>query len=285
VHLSGRLVRSLAYSLLFTGGQFQNIRAVIAHPRFFRLVSPMLERLSFDFRLSTTLIGNSGTVFVVGANTGGDVLRYANLVGRQGRVDAFEPVPYTFEHLRRKVEYSGLRDRVKLSRYAVADAAGTSTIRMPGSNSSQASLTVHTIASWAHAEVREFPCRVTTLDEYSSQQGITKVDLVTIDVEGGELLVLKGMTRLLRSEPPPILILEIVPAWIRDFGYSFQELFAFLHDSGYECYFIEKSRLVKCKRADDIPSMIEFPHNVDFVWLPRGNMEKRLLNALGQVAD
>ena len=41
-----------------------------------------------------------------------------------------------------------------------------------------------------------------TLDEYVSEQALPRVDLIKIDVEGAEILVLKGARQLLNGPNP-----------------------------------------------------------------------------------
>ena len=62
-----------------------------------------------------------------------------------------------------------------------------------------------------------------------------------IDVEGAEFNVLKGMTRILR-EQPPVLFLEIHPTYLKRFGSSTRELLAFLIGFGYRIVQIESMR-------------------------------------------
>ena len=49
------------------------------------------------------------------------------------------------------------------------------------------------------------------LDQFCAQVIESKVELVKIDVEGGELMVLEGMKHLLKQEKP-LVVVEILPA-------------------------------------------------------------------------
>jgi FkbM family methyltransferase len=59
------------------------------------------------------------------------------------------------------------------------------------------------------------------------------IDLVKIDVEGAELKVLRGMQRLLSERRVRRLAVEITPDFLRRFGDSREELFAYLAGFGF----------------------------------------------------
>jgi hypothetical protein len=58
------------------------------------------------------------------------------------------------------------------------------------------------------------------------------VDLIKADIEGAELLMLRGATDTLAQFHPP-LILEIVPQQLENMGASVAELEAMLQSFGY----------------------------------------------------
>ena len=65
-------------------------------------------------------------------------------------------------------------------------------------------------------------------------------DVVKIDVEGAEMLVLRGMTEIL-DRRPPILFVEVHPEELVDFGSSAEEVIAFLIHRGYRLFEIARS--------------------------------------------
>src|SRR5207245_5993265 len=74
--------------------------------------------------------------------------------------------------------------------------------------------------------------RAVTLDAYVAAR---RVDLVKIDVEGAEMLVIRGARRLLERPPAeaPVLIFECAAHNYARFGYSPADLFRLLGGSGY----------------------------------------------------
>jgi hypothetical protein len=72
-----------------------------------------------------------------------------------------------------------------------------------------------------------FDVTCTTLDDLCQERGLTRANLVKIDVEGAELSVLRGMERILR-EMRPVIVLEMEPHLLESFGTSTDSLLAFL---------------------------------------------------------
>ena len=193
---------------------------------------PNLEKIVF-----LSLVRRGDTVIDVGANTGYYTLLFSRLAGAHGSVHAFEPVPPTFAklqaHLRR-----GSSGPVAVNNCALADAEKTVDMYLPGEDHGQAALTRHTFGTWAtDAPVRTFSCRTTTLDAYAGTAGLESLSFVKCDVEGAELLVLRGAVQTIRRFRP-LLFLEVSRHWTADFAYQPQDLARFLEDLGYSRFFL-----------------------------------------------
>lgn len=70
-----------------------------------------------------------------------------------------------------------------------------------------------------------------TLDEIASREGFERPDLIVVDVQGAELLVLRGGTRTLASAKAVVSEVSTVPYY--DGGVLFDELNAFLESQGF----------------------------------------------------
>ncbi|MSR05498.1 MAG: FkbM family methyltransferase [Gemmatimonadetes bacterium] len=159
----------------------------------------------------------------IGANIGW----YTTLFGRQcqlGHCHAFEPEPTVFGELAANCGLNGLGPGVTLNNMGLAEKPGTATIYrfddLPHGHSSLSP----TLGSKGHGVT----CQVSTLDRYGAERGLSRVDLIKMDVEGAELMVLKGSETLFSLTPPPIWLLEVNFATSRAFGYQPSDLFAFL---------------------------------------------------------
>jgi FkbM family methyltransferase len=166
------------------------------------------------------------TVVDVGANLGAFSL---NLAVRRPDLSfqAFEPVGYTHGFLAANVRRNKLEGRVRLHRAAVSDKPGTVEITnrqhtdnhiLPGNGGSRGA---------SHETVP-----AVTVDDVVRNAGIRGVALLKADVEGAELLALKGAQTLLREQRPD-LFLEVVEEHLNRFGSTIADLDAYLTGLGY----------------------------------------------------
>ncbi len=56
-------------------------------------------------------------------------------------------------------------------------------------------------------------CPITTFDAYVERQGLDVVNFVKVDIEGAEMLFLRGARRLFAQTVPPILVMENGPQY------------------------------------------------------------------------
>jgi FkbM family methyltransferase len=158
--------------------------------------------------------------FDVGANHGMHSLR---LLAHGVRVVSFEPNPACHAFLLDCCKANGLRP--ELEPVAVGEAPGSAELVVPGDRTWLGRTVPEVQESW-RKEVRIWRVPQVSLDVYAGARGVVP-DLVKIDVEGGEIAVLRGARRLL-STARPIVIFESWP-WSRDRN----ELHGFFAGLGY----------------------------------------------------
>lgn len=145
-------------------------------------------------------LAEGSTFYDVGANIGFLSLVGARLVGPTGRVLSLEPEPENVAAIR---AHAALNEIGTITVIAEAAAAETGPVDVIGVRDTL----------WTRlAEVGEHPMereRLTVpgvrLDDLVYERGLVPPDVVKIDVEGGELEVLAGMSRLLRERHPAII--------------------------------------------------------------------------------
>ena len=156
-----------------------------------------------EFALLGSLVGSGDWVLDIGANVGHYVARLSDLVGPEGRVIAFEPVPATFELLASNV--ASLRHaNVTLLNAAASDATRAVGMSMPSFESG--------LPNFYMARLGEGAGSVVVLTVPVDALGVPhRVKLVKIDAEAHEMSVLRGMTLLLERDHPTLIVEESSP--------------------------------------------------------------------------
>lgn len=142
----------------------------------------------------------------VGANIGFFTLLLARQVGAQGQVYAFEPLPANLERIRANLELNDNTNLVHIVEAAVVETERPLTFWIGLSPSTGR---VEGSANRERPDLgQKIEVRGLSLDHFVYEQGHPPPHLVKMDIEGGEVLALPGMRRLLR-EARPLLLLEL----------------------------------------------------------------------------
>jgi FkbM family methyltransferase len=181
---------------------------------------------SEDLRSALRLLPVDAIVIDVGANFGiYSVLVASTFASTQ--VHAFEPVSRTADLLRANAERNGVLSRICINNVALGSETGNLLItsdRYAGN---------YLLSEGDYdGNTQEVP--VIRLDDYVAQKGLQRVDFIKCDVEGAELLVMKGAEGVL-AKMRPIVMLEIAGEWTNRFGYSPDVLINYMRDAGYDC--------------------------------------------------
>lgn len=141
-----------------------------------------------------------GDTFVdVGANLGDWALPAARLVGRAGRVLAFEPVPHLAAALR-KSAWANRFSHLEVHQRALSNRSGQGEFSVERENSGGSRL--ERMADGAGRSFTQVQVEVGTLDEAAAP--LSSLSLVKIDVEGHEAEVLQGASQTLARLRPAL---------------------------------------------------------------------------------
>ena len=147
-------------------------------------------------RLLRRILSRGQTVCDIGANAGFYTLGMARMVGSDGRVIAFEPLPANLGKIRRHLEINKI-DNVTLRGCALSDENGTAAFAV-GENDFTGRIS---------GKAKDgFEVRTISLDEFISQERVVDPTFLKIDVEGAEAKVLAGARALIRRAHPSMLI-------------------------------------------------------------------------------
>ncbi len=207
-------------------------------PHLYETILRWKGNYNFEKLLFLNLVKNGHVVFDIGANRGYYTLLFSHLVGRNGEVHAFEPVPTTFNDLSKTIINNTRFDNVYLNNTAVGEANCTTTLYLPEMDDGQASMKTHYFGSWANAtHITTYECSVIKLDDYGRDKLQQRLDFVKCDIEGAELLAFRGFYDTI-TKYSPIVYLEICPHWTKEFNYQPLDLVNFLISLGYKTFYI-----------------------------------------------
>jgi FkbM family methyltransferase len=173
-----------------------------------------------EYKILHTLIKPGDWVVDIGANVGHYTRKFSELVGPNGRVLAFEPVPNTFALLSANTQLFK-NNNVTLINAAVSDKLEVTGMDMPKFSTG---LTNYYMAHLSPDSNSELSVMTLSLDSLNFTQHIA---LVKIDAEGHEAYVLAGMQELIKRDHP-VLIIETDSEKIIDnlslLGYTSEKL-------------------------------------------------------------
>ena len=171
-------------------------------------------------------IGPGSIVLDVGANIGLYTLEAAKAVGPKGRVIAIEASPDHISTIKRSVGLNRFRN-VDIISSAVGEVEGVTTLILPeGANHG-----MFTLGSVTGSVTRRV--NVKRIDDILKEQEVLSVDFIKMDIEGSELVALKGATETLKRFRPTILI-ELNEAALRSCGTSSSEVKSLLYSMDYK---------------------------------------------------
>ncbi len=197
-----------------------------------------------EMELILGLVRAGDTVFDIGGNTGWIAMNIARKIPG-GKIHVFEPIPYTAAILEQNLALNGF-DNISLHKIALSDKKAVNTFY----------LNKKELGATSMRNIRETEDAVAVsvkserLDDFVRENGVRGLDFIKCDVEGAELLVIKGGLETIKKYRP-ILFVEMLRKWAAKFNYHPNDIIALLAPLGYACYAIEKDKLLPMKIMDD----------------------------------
>ncbi|NQW30102.1 MAG: FkbM family methyltransferase [Ignavibacteria bacterium] len=182
-----------------------------------------------------SFLKNGMTAVDVGAQIGYLTLVMAT-IDKSIAVHAVEPEPVNINKLKSNIALNCLRN-VTVHEVGLSDKDGG--IRLYLSNDHNAG-THSTVQNVANVSDNFVDINCYTLDSMMSDGRIKDCHLIKIDVEGGELEVIKGALNTL-SNSKPVIIMELSDALQNARGFSTMEFKRLMQDHGYSSFTISDS--------------------------------------------
>lgn len=227
-------------------------KSVVIHPRArFSIATQTFFKREQHVRKWLAKYLRPGHVFFdLGAHHGWVSMWALTMVGNQGLVVSFEPsLPNQtiLEWHRTQNEFSNWTIVPKA--VSDADTDGVEFLLVDAGDSPMNSLTSGEPGKqlMKGRSIKKTLIQTITLDAFYAETHLTP-DVVKIDVEGAELLVLRGAKKLL-SESSPTVVLAVHPYWLPT-GHTTQQIFELLRAHGYTMYDSEGSRVNYLKSGE-----------------------------------
>lgn len=175
----------------------------------------------------------------VGANMG-ELTLVAGKRLEHGRVLAFEPVPDIFEELSRNVAINNL-SRVELFNIGLFDTTASLPIfRLRDINFGTINDGVPSLFSTGD-DRQQVMVPLRRFDELARQCSLQRLDVMKIDVEGAEIMVLRGAEASIKRFRP-IIITELSDENFQRAGYTSDDLISYLKSLEYDVQILDDPR-------------------------------------------
>jgi FkbM family methyltransferase len=185
----------------------------------------------FETELVFKEVKKGNVVVDIGANIGYYTLIFAKLVGKRGRVFAFEPDPENFRLLKLNVEENGHRNVVCINK-AVSDKPGKMRLYLSEDNAAD-----HQLYS-KDKNRRSVEVEVTSLDEHF--KGGQRIDFIKMDIQGSEGRAVEGMRNTLGKETR--IMTEFWPKGLKECGTDPKDYLDTLESLGFRIMHIDSEK-------------------------------------------
>lgn len=177
-------------------------------------------------QIITKVIKQGDVVIDVGASIGVLTLYFAKIVGKEGKVYAFEPNPENFSLLKKNIETNNY-DNVVYEQKAVTNKSGKVNFNISNS------LTAGRITK--DTENKSIKIESISLDDYF-QNNLTKIDFIKIDTEGYDWAVIEGAANLIQMNKNLRIMTEYHTRLINESGMNPLKFLQMIQSLGFKIY-------------------------------------------------
>jgi len=200
----------------------------------------------------------------VGANVGVYTALAMHLAGADGTVVAIEPHTESRRFLRLTIEANAkTRTPVHVFDCAASDHEGTARLFVNPHNKADNRL----YRSDATPSAQSSSVELRTIDAVLDELGLHTIDILKIDVQGGEFAAIMGAERTIRNSPGMMLLSEFWPDGIRQAGCAPERYLGLLEELGLALFELKRGRLVRL--ASDWPSRLTAGRYLNLIGLAK----------------
>ena len=186
------------------------------------IIYPSIKKQYYFSRDGISIKPEPGDTVIDGGGCFGDTsIFFAKSVGTNGKVYVFDPLPIHGTVIQKNILQNNLEDHVIYFPYAIGKTSNTT---LPIQNSD------HVInPGFRLTDNASFP--IMSIDDFVRKNKINKIDFIKMDIEGYELLALKGAIETIKTFMPKLAIsiyhrredFFAIPLWLNQItnGYDF----------------------------------------------------------------
>jgi len=191
------------------------------------------------------LSGNSAVIFDIGANRGEVALQYHSLFPLSA-IYAFEPFPGTFDILQSRTKDIS---NIQCFQKAMSEKAGSLTLYVNKNVDTNSLLKPQKMGLSSDNEVKNIASievETIAIDDFCAANGIHEIDILKLDIQGGELAALKGAQKLLAAKKIRLIYTEAyfkeqyenqplfyqIAAYLQQHNYALQDLYSPIYGKG-----------------------------------------------------
>lgn len=244
---------------VFTGGVF------VGNTMDFHALKVLIHGY-FDWRniiLSKAIqMFKPGTIVEVGANVGTETISLSDII-KQGKVYAYEPVPFNYQFLE-KIKEVNPTSQIEIYNKAVSDSSGKVFFEEPEVSYSGSGF----VAQAATENTIEVDA--IRLDDSLKEE--KSLSTILIDVEGFEYQVILGAMSLIKKHKP-FIILEANARYLeKRGGVTLKKMYDHMESLGYISFYIDKLGIHPVIISD-----FQVKANKNWLCIPKEQIDKQLM--------
>jgi FkbM family methyltransferase len=210
-------------------------------------VKSLIKKLGYDivpgskdpFHVQQMLLSSIKvkTIFEIGANIGQTVEKYGS-VFPESIIYCFEPFQESFEVLHNRFKKNTL---IKTFQLAVSNKTGKTRFYVHKKSATNSMLsTMDNVEYWVNANgiqhIKTIEVPVTTIDTFCQQELINEIQILKMDIQGGELMALEGAIEKLSRRSISLIYTEITFVPIYKGQAQFHQICSFLFNYDYTLF-------------------------------------------------
>jgi FkbM family methyltransferase len=179
------------------------------------------------------------TVIEAGANHGSETVILGKIVGKTGKVYAFEPVPRLFNHLKLNIDINNLGQNTIPIQLAIGEKDDQVVFHLPAADAANQGMPSKYTFSGATIEINVVQ---KSLDNWLVENEVTEVGFIKMDIQGAEIDLIRGAQNCFQKMRP-ILYLEADETQSGNSKHNLSDLFKLLIASNYSVNLVEPQKM------------------------------------------